>query len=89
MNKVVQLRLEGARIKRKRVFDGVQKLGLDYQELADRLQALTGHPVVTTSIILWATGRRNIPLSYLEAFSKLLGVSEADLLGRTDDPKML
>ena len=45
------------------------------------------YEVGPASVSLWLTGRRNIPLKYLEALTSMLKVKEPFLLGLADNPE--
>lgn len=76
-----------ARIVRERVIEQMHKLDMDQQTLGERIAAVTGKPFVSTSISLWVTGRRNVPIKYLDPLSTILQVTKPYLLGRTNDPQ--
>ena len=58
---------------------------INQKEFSDALSELTAKPVTQANISLWATGRRNVPGKYLQPICEILGVSDAYLLGMTDD----
>ena len=74
--------------KHKIVSDRVGRLlalsNMNQNELATRIAGITQKNLSATTISLWLTGNRSIPIKYLSPLCEIFGVSEPYLLGLSD-----
>lgn len=64
----------------------IEKSGSSQAKFASDLTNQSGHTVSPASVSLWITGRRSVPQKYIDDIANMFGVTEAYLLGMTDDP---
>lgn len=65
----------------------IEKSGSSQAKFAEVLTNRSGQTVSPASVSLWLTGRRSVPQKYIEDITNMFGVTEAYLLGMTDDPQ--
>ncbi len=71
-----------------RIADIITKNDITQKQFTEKLSEMTGKNITQANTSLWATGKRKVPLKYLQVLSEILNVSDAYLLGMTDDPQI-